>query len=151
VRQATLSQCLFDFTVEVTEYQEKQEMKIILQAHEEMINDNRSNICTVSVKVHDNEQRVISQVASIMGLLAQLKQQVVNLETGCTMLRNLAVQLSKNVNSGASNQMTSDNSEQGEPREEDTVQQLFEAMDISEHEPELLDQGPDEATSCNIF
>jgi vacuolar-type H+-ATPase subunit E/Vma4 len=105
--------------------QEKfQEMKRTLQTHEEMIQGN-----------------MIQQVGS----------RVANLETQYAQLTDLFVQSSMNANSGASNQMISNNSGQGDLVEEATVQQLFEAMEISEEEPVLPDQGPDDATSHNIF
>jgi hypothetical protein len=47
--------------------------------------------------------------------------------------------------------MISNNSGQGDVVEEATVQQLFEAMEISEQEPVLLAKGPEDATSLNIF
>jgi hypothetical protein len=48
------------------------------------------------------------------------------------MLRNLVIQLSKDGNLGASNQMVLEYSRQGEIREEDMVQNLFEVMEIGE-------------------
>jgi hypothetical protein len=72
--EASLSQTLFEFLVRVTEYREKQEMQRNLQVHEEMIKENKSTIFTISVKVKDNEQQVISYVVSIMGILVQVKQ-----------------------------------------------------------------------------
>jgi hypothetical protein len=76
---------------------------------------------------------------------------VVNLETKCAILRNLVIWLSKNFNSWASNQMVPNNSRQGKLKEEYIVQQIFEAMEIGEHELLVHDQGLDEATGYNIF
>jgi hypothetical protein len=106
-----------------------QEMKRILQTHGEMIQGNMFAIRTASTDI----QQVGSRVA--------------NLETEYSQLTNSFVQSSMNANSEASNH----NSGQGDLVEEATVQHLFEAMEISEEEPVLHDQGPDDATSHNIF
>lgn len=55
------------------DYIELQEMRRVLRAHEEVILDNRTSIFTVTSKVHDNEQQIVSQIASIMSTLVQLK------------------------------------------------------------------------------
>jgi len=47
--------------------------------------------------------------------------------------------------------MIQENLEKGDFKEEDTIQHRFEAMEIGEQEPELLDEGLDEVASCNIF
>lgn len=44
-----------------------------------------------------------------------------------------------------------DSAEIGEIREEDTVWQLLEAMEIGDLEPVHSTQGMEEADSCNIF
>jgi hypothetical protein len=45
-------------------------MRRILWDHEEMIQGTKSSIWYITIKVHENEQQVVSQVASIMGMLA---------------------------------------------------------------------------------
>ena len=55
------------------DYIELQEMRRVLRAHEEVILGNRTSIFTVTSKVHDNEQQIVSQIASIMSTLVQLK------------------------------------------------------------------------------
>jgi hypothetical protein len=45
---------LFDFIVEVMEFRQQQEMKRMLQAHEDIIQDNKATICIILVKIKDN-------------------------------------------------------------------------------------------------
>jgi hypothetical protein len=71
------------------------------------------------------------------------------LEEECASLRN--TQLSQNGTSGASNHLNSDIAEHGQNMEEDTVQQLIEAMEVGDLEPEHSVQGMKEAAGCNIF
>jgi len=52
---------------------------------------------TITVNVEKNEQQVVSQIASIMKTMVQLKQQIVYLEAECALLKNLIVQLSKKM------------------------------------------------------
>jgi hypothetical protein len=97
-----------------------------------MIQSNKTSIFFITSKVHDSEQQLISQIASIMSTLVQLKHQISTLEVECNMIRNLVVNLCKDAQSGASNQRLSINSGHGELKEEDIVHQLIEDMEIGD-------------------
>lgn len=101
--------------------------------------------------MHDYEQQSISQIAAIMSILVQVKHQLVILEAECNMIKNLMENLHKDAQSGASNQGLSVNPGQGEQKEEDTVQQFIEDMEIGDKESVPTNIGLEEATSCHIF
>jgi hypothetical protein len=126
-----------------------QEIKGVIQMHEDLIKGNRDTLGTITVKIQEHENQLISQNATIMGIIAHLNHRVTQLEEECASLRN--THLSQNGISGASNHLNLDIAEHRENREEDTVQQLFEAMEIGDLEPEHSVQGMEEAASCNIF
>jgi hypothetical protein len=77
-----------------------------------MIHGNRSSIFIFTTKVHGNEQHVVSQIASIMGTLVQLKKHIASFEVECVMLRN-CIQLSKDACFGTFDQWVSVNSRHG--------------------------------------
>jgi hypothetical protein len=81
------------------DYRELQEVRRVLQNHEEKIQCNRTSLFSVTTKVHDNEHQAISQFATIMGTLVQQKQQIATLEAKCSMLRNMVLNLSKEAQS----------------------------------------------------
>jgi hypothetical protein len=118
--QLLISLRLSDIAPTNMDYKDQQDLRRILRTDEEMIQGNRSSIFTVTEKVHENEQRAISQIASIMGTLLQLKQKIANLEAECVMLRNLVVLLSKDAYLGASNQRALVKFGQGALKEEAT-------------------------------
>jgi hypothetical protein len=67
------------------------------------------------------------------------------------MLRNLIVHLSKDAYVAASNQRVSIHSGHREPKEEDTMHQLFQDMEIGEEEYVPTNIGLEEATRCHIL
>lgn len=81
-------------------------------------------------KVHENEYQCTSQNAIIMNSVVQQKQKVDELEAEWRLLRNMVINLSKDMQSAASNQRISINSGQAELKEEDTVYQMLEDMDL---------------------
>jgi len=103
------------------DYIELQEIGRVLQSHEEMIQSNKTSIFFVTSKVHDSEQQLISQIASIIHTLVQLNHKISTLEVECNMIRNLVLNLCKDVEYGASNQRLFVNPCHGELKEEDIV------------------------------
>jgi hypothetical protein len=67
----------------------------VLRNHEESIQANRTSIFTATTKIHENEQQVVTQVATIMGTLVQQKCQMAVLEAECNMLWNMVINMSK--------------------------------------------------------
>jgi peptidoglycan hydrolase CwlO-like protein len=80
----------------------------------------------------DNEQHCASQNASVMSLLVQQKKKLDVLEAECNMLRNLVLNLHKDSLSTTSNHQISINSAREDPKEEETVHQSKEAMDVDQ-------------------
>jgi uncharacterized protein YaaN involved in tellurite resistance len=103
-----------------------QEIMGVLRTHEELIQGNNNSIYNVTTKVQDNEQHIISQIASIMDSPVQLKKKIAILEAECGMIRNLVVNLHKYSYFGVSNKRMFVNLGHGEPKEEDMMHQLFE-------------------------
>ena len=101
--------------------------------------------------MHENEQHIVSQIASIMGSLVQLKKKIVVLNVECGMLRNIIVHLSKDDYVVASNQRVSIHLGHREPKEEDTMHQLFQDMEIGEEECMPTNIGLEESIRCHIF
>jgi hypothetical protein len=58
------------------DYRELKEIRRVLRNHEEAIQANRTSIFTATTKIHENEQQVVTQVATIMGTLVQQKHQM---------------------------------------------------------------------------
>lgn len=67
------------------------------------------------------------------------------------MLRNLVLNLSKGSQSAASNYRMSTNSVHTELKEDDTVHQMLEDMDIGNQESHPTNLGLEEADSYHVF
>jgi hypothetical protein len=135
----------------VMDYREIQEMHRVLCRHEDFINSNRTSIFSVTTKVHENEHQCISQNAVIMDTLVQQKRQIQVLEVECSMLRNMVCNLSKGSHSAASNYRMSVNLTPDDLKEEETIHQMIEDMDLGNQESHPTNIGQDEALSKHVF
>lgn len=86
-----------------------------------------------------------------MNFLVHQKQKLDILEAECSMLWNLALNLQKDSLSSTSNNKVSINSTRAELKEEETVHQLKEPMDIKQQHSPFLDVGWEEAKSLHVF
>jgi hypothetical protein len=132
-------------------HREIQEMHRVLCRHEDFINSNRMSIFLVTTKVHENEHQCISQNAVIMETLLQQKRQIQVLEAECSMLRNMVCNLNKGSQSVASNFRMSMNYVPDEPKEEETIHQMLEDMDLGNQESQPTNIGQDEAHNKHVF
>jgi len=127
------------------------EFKRTLKGHEEIIQDNRNFLFSLTTKLHENEHRYASQHATIMNLLFQQRQKLDVLEVECNILRILAINLNKEAQSTTSNNMMSINSTQVEFRGEETIHQMKDAMDIEQQNSLSLNVDREEANNQHIF
>jgi len=102
-------------------------------------------------KVHENEHKCTSQNVIIMNTLVQQKKNIDVLEVECNMLRNMVINLSKDSNFITSNHMMSTNYIQANLKEEDTIHERMEDMDLGNHNALPSNLKQEEANSHQVF
>jgi hypothetical protein len=106
---------------------------------------------SLTTKVHENEHQCISTNAVVMDTLVQQKRQIQILEAECSMLRNMVCNLNKGFHLATSNYRISMNSAPDDPKEEETVHQMIEDMDLGNQESHPTNIGQDEALKNMFF
>jgi hypothetical protein len=86
-----------------------------------------------------------------MATLLQQKRQIQVLEAKCSMLRNMVCNLNKSSQSAACNFRMSVKSVPDEPKEEETVHQMLEDMDMGNQGSQPTNIGQDEVHSKDVF
>lgn len=86
-----------------------------------------------------------------MATLLQQKRQIQVLKAKCSMLRNMVCNLNKSSQSAASNFRMSVKSVPDEPKEEETVHQMLEDMDMGNQGSQPTNIGQDEVRSKDVF
>lgn len=84
-------------------YCELQEMRRVLMAHEESIQGNETPTIIVVDKLHEIDNEITTQNATIMGTLVWLKHQIFVLEIECNKLKNIVINLTQGEHSIAPN------------------------------------------------
>jgi hypothetical protein len=105
------------------------EIQRILQRQEEYINDNRTSILSLTTSTHNHEHQCNSQNLWVMDTLMQHKRQIQALEFECSYLRTTINNILKGSQSVALNHKNLGSTPR-EFKEEDTVYQLFEDMEL---------------------
>jgi len=106
------------------------EFRQVLRRHKEYIQSNKTSLFFVTTNVHENEHHRVSQHVTLVNLLVHKKQRFNILEVECSMLRNLALNLHQDSLLLTSNNKDPINYAHVELKEEETVHQLKEPMDI---------------------
>lgn len=86
-----------------------------------------------------------------MNLLVRQRQKIDVLEAESSMLRNVVINLAKDFQSTASNQRISINSVQEDLKEEETIHQLKDDMEIEQQNSLPSNVGQEEPYSHHVF